>query len=140
MNDIRNGYARVTPYLLYADADAACRFLVTAFGFEELEAERMVDASGRVTHTALKVIDQVVMIGSPGADFAGPQQVGRTVHIYVYVADADAHCARAQRAGAQIVTEPEDTPYGDRRYAAQDPEGHHWWFAHVVPNESQKTP
>ncbi len=129
--DVPTGYARATPYLLYADADAACRFLVSAFGFEEVEAERKLDEDGRVVHTALQAIDQIIMIGSPGPDFRGPAEVGQTVHIYVYVPDADAHCAAARRAGAEIVTEPETALYGDRRYAARDPEGHQWWFASV---------
>lgn len=129
MSQIPEGYARVTPYLLYADASLACRFLHEAFGFEELASERHVDASGRVTHSALKAIDQVFMLGSPGPEFEGPEKSGTTVHVYVYVPDADAHFERARSAGALIVAEPEDTPYGDRRYAASDTEGHVWWFA-----------
>ena len=134
MPGVPDGYARVTPYLLYADAAAARTFLTDAFGFEEIEAERILDGSGRISHTALRVVDQVVMIGSPGEDFRGPGEVGHTVHVYVYVDDADAHCARARAAGAEIVTEPETAPYGDRRYAARDPEGHHWWFATHDPS------
>jgi uncharacterized glyoxalase superfamily protein PhnB len=128
-SDVPSGYARATPYILYADAERAVRFLRDAFAFEEVEDERVTDGDGRVTHTAMKVIDQAIMVGSPAADFRGPAQVGATVHVYVYVPDADAHCDRARGAGATIVTEPEDAPYGDRRYAAQDTEGHHWWFA-----------
>ena len=47
----------------------------------------------------------------------------------MYVEDVDAHCARAREAGAEIAEEPNDQPYGDRRYAAEDPEGHLWYFA-----------
>jgi uncharacterized glyoxalase superfamily protein PhnB len=35
-------------------------------------------------------------------------------------------------AGAEIVTEPADQEYGDRRYMAKDPEGHEWFFATQV--------
>ncbi len=34
--------------------------------------------------------------------------------------------------GAKILDEPEDQFYGDRRYSAVDPEGHHWYFAQHV--------
>ena len=57
------------------------------------------------------------------------QAVGRTALVYVYVDDVDAHWARAREAGAEIAEEPNDQPYGDRRYAAEDPEGHLWYFA-----------
>jgi uncharacterized glyoxalase superfamily protein PhnB len=35
----------------------------------------------------------------------------------------------AKAAGAEIVMEPTDQEYGDRRYDAKDPEGHFWSFA-----------
>jgi len=123
------GYAPITPYLLYADATGARDFLVEAFGFAEIEAERHTDDAGRLVHTALLFDGQVVMIGSPGPAFAGPAEAGVTVHLYAYVDDLDAHFERARAAGAQIAVEPETAPYGDRRYQALDPEGHAWWFA-----------
>jgi uncharacterized glyoxalase superfamily protein PhnB len=46
-----------------------------------------------------------------------------------YVNDVDAHHARAVEAGATIHLEPEDMPYGDRRYDAEDLEGQRWSFA-----------
>jgi uncharacterized glyoxalase superfamily protein PhnB len=51
------------------------------------------------------------------------------VLLYVYVDDVDAHCELARVAGAVIVEEPADQPYGERRYRARDPEGHSWYFA-----------
>ena len=52
--------------------------------------------------------------------------------LYVKVNDADRHFARAEKAGAKILAEPEDTFYGHRRYGADDPEGHQWYFFHEV--------
>lgn len=37
----------------------------------------------------------------------------------VDVEDVDAHCERARAAGAEIADEPEDQPYGERRYHAR---------------------
>jgi uncharacterized glyoxalase superfamily protein PhnB len=45
----------------------------------------------------------------------------------VQVADVDAHFARARDAGARILREPEDQPFG-RLYSAEDLEGHRWMF------------
>jgi uncharacterized glyoxalase superfamily protein PhnB len=36
--------------------------------------------------------------------------------------------ARAVAAGAEIVEEPVDQPYGVREYGARDLEGHLWYF------------
>jgi hypothetical protein len=42
------------------------------------------------------------------------------------------HFALAKEAGATILSGPEDTFYGDRRYGAADLEGHHWYFAEKI--------
>ena len=46
--------------------------------------------------------------------------------------DVDAHCERARVAGAVILREPKDEPWGDRRYRVIDPEGHIWSIAQHV--------
>jgi uncharacterized glyoxalase superfamily protein PhnB len=62
-----------------------------------------------------------------------PKPLSSTVSIYVLVRDPDAHhnCARA--AGATIVRELEDTPYGSREYSARDCEGNLWSFGTYDP-------
>lgn len=47
--------------------------------------------------------------------------------VMVQVDDADAHYSRARDAGATILSEPEDQPYG-RVYRVEDLEGHRWMF------------
>jgi uncharacterized glyoxalase superfamily protein PhnB len=47
--------------------------------------------------------------------------------VHVYVDDIDAHFARAQAAGATVLSAIEDGPPG-RRYRAEDLEGHRWMF------------
>jgi uncharacterized glyoxalase superfamily protein PhnB len=46
----------------------------------------------------------------------------------VYVDQIDEHFQRARAEGAAILSEPQDQFWGDRRYEAQDPEGHLWSF------------
>jgi PhnB protein len=122
------GYARVTPYLLYRDADAAVDFLTSAFGFTE--TVRMRGEDGKTNHAELELGGGIVMLGSPGSDYKSPDDLGgRTEITYVYVDDVDAHYERAKAAGAHIERELADQFYGDRTYGAHDPEGHAWSFA-----------
>ena len=118
----------VTPYLLYEDAGAALHWLAQAFGFRE--KRRVEGPDGAVAHAEMDVGDgSRVFLGGPGDDYRSPKEVGLTSLVYVYVEDVDAHHARAAAAGAEIAEEPHDEPYGERRYAAEDPEGHCWYFA-----------
>jgi uncharacterized glyoxalase superfamily protein PhnB len=128
----------ITPYLLYEDAAAALEFLSRAFGFEE--TLRSTSSEGRVQHAEMRLDDGAIFLGEPGGDYRNPKRLGAsTFCLYVYVADADAHCAQARAAGAEIADEPADQEYGDRRYHALDPEGHEWYFAQrirdVAPGE-----
>jgi uncharacterized glyoxalase superfamily protein PhnB len=52
--------------------------------------------------------------------------------VLVRVDDVDAHCARAEAAGARIVQRPTTHPYGERQYSAVDPGGHAWTFSQSV--------
>ena len=121
----------VTPYLLYEDAGAALEWLTKAFSFRETTRIELDD--GSVNHAELDVGDgSIVYLGSPGEGFRSARKAGRTALVYLLVDDVDAHCEHAREAGAEIVEQPADQPYGDRRYAAEDPEGHHWYFAQPV--------
>jgi uncharacterized glyoxalase superfamily protein PhnB len=123
--------ARITPYLLYEDAAAAIDWLTEAFGFRE--RLRFTDADGKVTHAELQLGGDSVMLGHPGPDFQSPKRSGHSTHIvHVYVDDVDAHFEQARQAGATIHSEPSDQPYGDRRYDAEDLEGHQWSFAQQI--------
>jgi uncharacterized glyoxalase superfamily protein PhnB len=122
-------YPTVTPYLYYEDAGAAMDWLVKAFGFEE--RMRMENDEGRVKHGELVVGDGLVMVGEPGSGYENPNKRGGrgTAGVNVYVDDVDAHFERAKGAGAKINEEPSDQDYGDRRYIAEDLEGHDWFFS-----------
>ena len=123
-----DGYPRISPYLNYEDTGAMMDWLGHAFGMTERHSMR--GAEGKVAHAEMTLEDSVVMMGTPGPDFRNPKHLGQvTQSLYVYVDELDAHCERARSAGAEIIEEPADQPYGDRRYGACDPEGHHWYFA-----------
>jgi len=117
----------VIPYLLYEDAAGAVDFLSRAFGFEETVRQGSPD--GRVDHAEMRLGDGEIHLGQPHEPTSPRRLGGTAVELYVYVADVDAHCERARAAGVEIVDEPADQAYGDRRYHALDPEGHSWYFA-----------
>jgi uncharacterized glyoxalase superfamily protein PhnB len=121
----------ITPYLLYEDVPAAIAWLSRAFGLEE--RLRFADGSGTVTHAELTLGDAELFVGHPGPGYRSPRSLGAfTALTHVYVDDVDAHCERARAAGATIHAEPADQAYGDRRYDAEDLEGHRWSFAQVL--------
>jgi len=121
----------ITPYLLYEDADAAVSFVTSAFGFREVD--RSIGAAGG-THVELAGPgDSQLYLGAPpGGEFRNAAKVGRTSIVHVIVDDVDEHHERAKAAGAEIVEELNDLPFGHRRYTCNDPQGHQWSFAQVV--------
>lgn len=122
---------RITPYLLYEDVAGALAWLASAFGFRE--RMRLPGPDAKITHAEMEFADGVVMMGHPGPNYENPKRLGHvTQSLYIYVDDVDEHFKRAKEAGAKILEEPRDQFYGDRRYAAEDPEGHHWYFAQHV--------
>lgn len=133
---------RITPYLLYEDVAGALAWLTRAFGLRE--RMRLAGPDGRVVHAEMELADGVVMMGCPGPDYRNPKRLGGSSHnLYVYVDDVDKHFRHARESGAKILEPPADQFYGDRRYRAEDPEGHVWFFAtHVrdVAPEDMKTP
>ena len=126
----------IIPYLRYEDAPAAIDWLERAFGFKR---HAVHEDGGKVVHAEISHGDGMLMLASTtGAEEHAakpPKQVGGTVTggIYVAVEDPDAHCARAREAGAEILREPADQPYGSRDYAARDPEGFVWSFGTYRP-------
>lgn len=121
----------VTPYLLYEDGEAAIDFLTRAFGFREVD--RATGAAGGL-HADLEIAPGggLLYLGQPPSGFRNPATVGRTSQVYVLVDDVDGHYARAKTAGASIIEELNDLPFGHRRYGCADPQGHEWYFAQPI--------
>jgi len=119
----------ITPYLLYKDVDSALDFLSAAFGFKEIL--RYTGEAGYVNHAEMRIDGGgKIYLGDPGDEYRNPKDLGQqTVGIYVLVDDVDGHFERARAAGVEILEEPTDQEYGERRYTAKDLEGHHWYFA-----------
>jgi uncharacterized glyoxalase superfamily protein PhnB len=107
------------PVLAYPEVREAARWLCEAFGFRE----RLRIGDHRVQLT----FDGGALMVAEGGD---GRPSGHS--LLVRVDDADAHCARARAAGAEVVQEPKDHPYGERQYTAIDPGGHRWTFSQTI--------
>jgi uncharacterized glyoxalase superfamily protein PhnB len=122
----------VVPLLWYDKPREAIAWLEAALGFET----RMVvgDDDGGVIHSELTFGNGAIYVVGPssvGHGGGSPLQTGgvNTQHIHLNLTGGlDAHCDRARAAGARILREPADQPYGDRVYSCSDPEQHQWSF------------
>jgi uncharacterized glyoxalase superfamily protein PhnB len=124
---------QVWPTLRATDVRSLIRFLVDAFGFQEVVAHGDGDT---VFHAQLAwPPGGGVMLGSDRADDAWPLKPG-TFGAYVVTDAPDALFARAVAAGAEVLREPYDTDYGSRDFTVRDPEGNLWQFG-TYPGESR---
>lgn len=124
------------PTLSYDDAHAALDFLERAYGFQRRFL--VPDESGGIRHSELSFGDGVIMVSSsrPAEGRVSPKSGGaQSGGLCVYVADPDAHHARAVAAGARVVRELRTEEYGARGYMTSDPEGHVWFFSDYRPGE-----
>ena len=111
--------ATVIPVLGYDDVPEAADWLCRAFGLR----------------VRLRIADhRIQLIFGDGAVVAAGGGVGdaSSHSLLVRVEDADAHHARAEAAGARIVSPPTDYPYGERQYTAKDVGGHRWTFSQSI--------
>ena len=124
------GVQRITTRIAYEDPLAAIEFLDRAFGFPERKRMRIERSDGSIILTEVQIGDAYLMIGPSGShSIASPRSSGiSTESLMVYVDDVDGHFANAKANGAEIISEPADQYWGDRRYEARDLEGHLWFF------------
>jgi len=141
------GWPRLSSAIYCENAREAIAWYQKAFGFEVVI---VVDApDGSVMHSELRYGEAMLMVAEGSAErevrFAAPlrspKAVGgaNTQSLFLYVDDADAHCAQAQAAGARVTYELTNNDYGadywsDRSYGCVDPDGHLWWFSQRLRN------
>jgi len=108
----------VTPRIVVVDVVAQVDFLRDVFGATgDVEPGRPAE---------VRIGDSLLMISSTSERAPFP------AFLYIYVDDADATFARAIEAGATVIEDPVDTPYGDRRAMVSDPFGNVFQIAHQI--------
>jgi uncharacterized glyoxalase superfamily protein PhnB len=115
----------VIPELPYPDVRAAVDWLCRAFGF----VERLQIANHRAQ---LLLGEGSVIVTQRGKDAS-------TVSLLVRVDNIDKHFEYAKQAGARIINTPEDYPYGERQYTAEDIGGHRWTFSQTIADIDPST-
>ncbi len=120
----------VTPVLTYADVSEAVDWLTRVFGFTE--RVRIGD------HRAQLSFGSGALIVADDSPDRPPSRAGDGVthSVMVRVDDVDEHYARVRAAGFVTLGEPRELPFGERRYSATDPGGHHWTFTQSVTDHA----
>jgi uncharacterized glyoxalase superfamily protein PhnB len=135
MTQIEGGSSKfpvLSPCLTVRDPGAAMDFYQRAFGFDKREA--IPGPDGKIVHVEMVYQSALIMFGpecptEPQRKPPASSGVSCPLTLYVYCADVDALCARAQKAGAKVIAAPADMFWGDRVCRLQDPDGYAWMFA-----------
>lgn len=115
-------HATVIPELAYADVNQAADWLRAVFGF----TVRLRIGDHRVQ---LVYGDGAVIATELNSAASGPD----TAHaMLVRVEDANRHHEHAVQHGARVLRPPQDFPYGERQYTAEDLGGHVWTFSESI--------
>lgn len=125
----------IIPGMHYRNAPAAIDWLCQVFGFERKAV--YPGENNTIMHAELTLGGGMLMLGSYRTDrhMKHPDEVGgvETRGVNLILDDADAVYARAKAAGAKIVMEIEDKPYGGRGFGCLDLEGRLWWVGTYDP-------
>ena len=129
----------VTPHLVCAGAAEALEFYKKAFGAKE--EVRLPGPGGKLMHAMIRVNGAAIMLADEMPEWGslGPKSLkGSPVTIHLYVDDADAFVARAEKAGAKVTMPVAEQFWGDRYGKLEDPFGHHWSVATHVRDVSRE--
>jgi uncharacterized glyoxalase superfamily protein PhnB len=126
------GNSTIIPSICYRDAPAMIDWLCRAFGFAKKAVYPGPD--GTIAHSELTFGSGMVMVASvpaegPFADLLRqPGDIGgrETQTPCLIASDCDAVYAAAKAAGARMIRDIADMPYGGRAFTCADPEGHIW--------------
>ncbi len=125
---VPEGFSVVTPYIFAADAELYIAFLSRAFG--AVETRRSVDPTGQIAYSQMRLATATIMISD-----ATPEYPATKAAFYLYVEDADAAMTQALGAGAKLLMDAADMPYGDRQGGVSDPQGNIWWISQRLTAE-----
>jgi uncharacterized glyoxalase superfamily protein PhnB len=118
--------------MMYRNAPAAIEWLCRVFGFEKHAV--YPGPNDTIMHAELTHGGGMIMLGSyptegPHRKYSKhPDEIGgaETQSCNITVSDADAVYARAKSAGAEMLFDIEDKPYGGRGFTCRDLEGRIW--------------
>lgn len=128
----------VIPGMMYRDCPAAIEWLCRVFGF--VKHAVYAGPNNTIMHSELTLDGGMLMLGSltdgPHRSYTKhPDEIGgvETHHVSLIVKDADAVYARAKAAGAEMIIDIEDKPYGGRGFTCRDLERRVWHVGNYDP-------
>lgn len=126
------GVPTLFPYLTVRDAKESILFYQNAFQFTLRDVP--AEDEGKIVHAELAFEDTVIMLAPEnawGSVKKAPKSLNMDfpLSLYVYVRDVDAYFKNAVQHKAEIISEPEDTFWGDRFCQLRDIDGYEWSFA-----------
>jgi uncharacterized glyoxalase superfamily protein PhnB len=136
INPVREGFEKVTPYLVIDGVREALEYYKKAFD-AELTMEMPAPDGQRMMHGEITLMGSNFFLADPFPEMGGagaPGEEQPPVSMHMYVADVDAVYKRAIEAGATPIWEPTDMFWGDRFGKLRDPFGHVWTFASKIGN------
>lgn len=117
--NIPEGYLPVMPYLIVKDAARFIQFMETIFAARLRYSENRPE--GGILHGELQIEEAVIMFCD-----ATQKYLPRPAGMFLYVSNAEEIIRRAVAAGATLLTEIADRPYG-RGGGFADAWGNQWW-------------
>ncbi|HEX2130559.1 MAG TPA: VOC family protein [Actinophytocola sp.] len=125
-------FGELFPILSSNDLGRLWRFYRAVFDAEETYRFPVDGADDAVAYVALRVGSSSLGIGGVG-DGPGAEAGRGRIALWVYADDCDAVVARARDAGAGIVAEPADQPWGERLAVIADPDGNEVYIGQANP-------
>ncbi|HTZ98543.1 MAG TPA: VOC family protein [Terriglobales bacterium] len=127
---VPKGLYNVNPYLHPLRAEPFISFLKRAFGAQEIA--KYASPDGVVHHAQVRVGSSVIEMGESQGKYPFMPAT-----FYMYVPAVDAVFRRAVAAGAVVLSEPADQPYGDRTATVKDAFGMTWNIATHIKDVAQ---
>jgi len=119
MSDAPEGWHTLTPRIFAQDPERLVSFLREVFGAEgEFKESRP---------TELQIGDSIIMVSN------FESRGSYAACLYVYVSSVEETFQRALSWEVEVVEEPRDTPYGDKRAVITDEWGTMWQIAKYRP-------
>jgi PhnB protein len=117
-----------TPMLAVHDGAGALKFYAKAFGAKEVS--QRIPWEGKIGHVEFEIEGSRLMLADEFPEFnRSPKTLGGSpVSIHVEVDNVDALFDKAVEAGAKVLQQIKDEPYG-RICKLEDPFGHTWFFS-----------
>lgn len=120
-------------YLCVSKPEEAIRFYKQVFDAEELMI--LTGSNNEIAHAEIKIGPATIMLSGeyPDYEIRSPEFYGGTpARIHLHVDDVDSLADVAEKAGAQILIEPNNQPHGERQCKFRDPFGHEWLLGHEI--------